>query len=717
MKSKGIRTSSMHLSKVLSLLTCLAVTFVLVWNSSLFAVAIAQNPQGADSAAIDPDSAAATTYAEVDESAFAANEVLVMVEDMEAAEALSTQLADVDGVADVALDASDIEAGFAVVKLAEGTHSGQIADELCAQGLTAQPNFVYYLLDEGPEMTDESKDADAPENAEESASHEEDPEPENPQEPEGAALAAQASGTNDPQTSLQWMLDSVSAPSAWSIQKTNKTVTVALIDSGCDVNHEDLRNNIVGCYDTKSGGTTVTDEQNHGTHVAGIIAAEANNGVGIAGVSYNAGLYIVRALHKSGSEFFAESSDIIKGIDNVIANKDRHNIRVINMSLGSRRNESLSSNDRAVMDKIDEAATKHGILTVTAAGNNDGNALPYRCYPADFSTNVIGVIGLQQSGSSVVRYSESNYNVSGERNKGLAAPGAHIYSTVSTGNYGYKTGTSMATPCVSGIAALVFAARPSLTVSEARSVLCSSARDLDAAGFDERTGYGEVNAYAAVTMARNATYLSGPDSVVEGSTITLRCPTGASNWASDNTSVATVNANGTVTGVRAGSATITAWQGGTQVKKTVQVTEAPPAPVAPASVPMYRLYNPYSGEHLFTKDSNEYATLPRYGWRQEGTAWTSPAEGTPVYRLYNPYSGDHHYTMDSNEYSVLPRYGWRQEGVGFHSSDPSQGKAIYRLFNSHASVGTHHYTLDANEYATLPRYGWTREGIAWYGLS
>lgn len=132
------------------------------------------------------------------------------------------------------------------------------------------------------------------------------------------------------------------------------------------------------------------------------------------------------------------------------------------------------------------------------------------------------------------------------------------------------------------------------------------------------------------------------------------------------------------------------------------------------STPMYRLYNPNSGEHLFTVDANEYSVLPRYGWRQEGVAWNSPSDGTPVYRLYNPYSGDHHYTMDANEYATLPRHGWRQEGVAFRS-DPSRGKTIYRLFNPYASTGTHHYTLDANEYATLPRHGWRQEGVAWYG--
>lgn len=689
MTNRHAHSLSMRLRKVLSFLICLAVACMLVFTPGAFGIADAQSPQASNITTVDQDSETTITYAELDEDLYASDEVLVMVDDMQTAQELSAQLADVDGVANVALDASDVEAGFAVIKLTSDAHSGQVADTLCAQGITAQPNFVYYVLDE-------NDDFDVSEDESEAANSE---------------LTTQASGTNDPQADRQWMLDSVSAPTAWNLQKTNKAVSVAIIDSGCNVNHEDLRNNIVGSFDTKTGNTDVTDERNHGTHVAGIIAAEANNGTGVTGVSYNAGLYIVRALHKSGNDFVAESSDIIKAIDNVVANKNRHNIRVINMSLGSRQTGSLNSSDQAVMNKLNEANTKHGILTVTAAGNNDKRGLPYHCYPADFSPNVIGVIGLQHEPGTLVRWPDSNYNMSGERSKGLCAPGKDIYSTLANGTYGNMTGTSMAAPCVSGIAALVFAARPSLTASEAQSVLYSSARDLHTSGFDELTGYGEVNASAAVGMAKSGAYLSGPNSVSEGEAITLSSPAKAYGWTSDNTNVATVSANGTVTGVHAGYATITARQGSAQIKKTIQVTAAQ----TPAGIPMYRLYNPYSGEHLFTKDANEYRVLPSHGWHQEGLAWTSPAEGEPVYRLYNPYSGDHHYTMDAHEYSVLPSYGCRQEGIGFRS-DPGKGQAIYRLFNSHAKVGTHHYTLDANEYNTLPSHGWTKEGVAWYGI-
>lgn len=137
----------------------------------------------------------------------------------------------------------------------------------------------------------------------------------------------------------------------------------------------------------------------------------------------------------------------------------------------------------------------------------------------------------------------------------------------------------------------------------------------------------------------------------------------------------------------------------------------------PYSVTMHRMYNPYSGEHLYTKDTNERDTLSASGWQYEGKAWTAPSTSfVPVYRLYNPYSGDHHFTKDINEYNALGEIGWNKEGVGWYS-DEGEEIPLYRLFNPQATIGTHHYTTDKNEYETLPAHGWKQEDIAWYGVS
>lgn len=143
----------------------------------------------------------------------------------------------------------------------------------------------------------------------------------------------------------------------------------------------------------------------------------------------------------------------------------------------------------------------------------------------------------------------------------------------------------------------------------------------------------------------------------------------------------------------------------------------PSQPTQPETITTYRLYNPYSGEHLFTQSFDEYNSLARIGWKQEGLAWNSPkSSNTPVYRLYNPYSGDHHYTTSWSEYDNLGRIGWNQEGVGFYSAESSDRKPVYRLFNPYVTVGTHHYTTSWGEYDSLGRIGWSQESIGWYCL-
>lgn len=134
---------------------------------------------------------------------------------------------------------------------------------------------------------------------------------------------------------------------------------------------------------------------------------------------------------------------------------------------------------------------------------------------------------------------------------------------------------------------------------------------------------------------------------------------------------------------------------------------------------MYRLYNQWTGEHLYTADANERKQLVAVGWTAEGDAWDAPAKSsTPVWRLYNPYvpGGDHHYTKDKAEYDALKKAGWRQEGLAWYSDD-ARGEALFRLYNPYAQTGTHHYTVDTHERNELEKLGWNYEGIAWYGVS
>lgn len=135
---------------------------------------------------------------------------------------------------------------------------------------------------------------------------------------------------------------------------------------------------------------------------------------------------------------------------------------------------------------------------------------------------------------------------------------------------------------------------------------------------------------------------------------------------------------------------------------------------AASSIPMYRLYNPNSGEHFYTKTVSERDHLRSVGWRYEGIGWQAPTNGNPVYRLYNPNAGDHHYTLLASERDHLKKVGWRDEGISWYS--PNSGIPLYRLYNPNAKAGSHHYTPITSERDNLKKAGWRYEGIAWYAV-
>ncbi len=139
---------------------------------------------------------------------------------------------------------------------------------------------------------------------------------------------------------------------------------------------------------------------------------------------------------------------------------------------------------------------------------------------------------------------------------------------------------------------------------------------------------------------------------------------------------------------------------------------------------MYRIYNPWTGEHLYTSDADEKDSNVKLGWRYEGIEWIAPKQTKstsykPVYRLYNPYvsGGDHHYTTNESEYKSLPADGWKQEGVAWYSADENEAGAIplYRQYNPYGETGTHNYTKSTDEQNNLIKAGWRAEGIGWYG--
>ncbi|GIU86910.1 MAG: hypothetical protein KatS3mg009_1425 [Acidimicrobiia bacterium] len=283
-------------------------------------------------------------------------------------------------------------------------------------------------------------------------------------------------GTNDPLRGLQWALDRTSFEAAWTTTR-GQGVVVAVIDTGVRGDHEDLAGNLVAGIDLVDGGDGRIDPAGHGTHVAGILGALAGNGRGIAGGAPGVRIMPVRVLDENGTGF---SSDVAAGIIWAVD----HGARVINLSLGG------SSPSQGQLNAIRYAISK-GAVVVAAAGNNGGPVV----YPAAFDE----VIAVSAVGSDLGLTSWSSRGPQVD----LAAPGDAIASTYSghAAQYGYMSGTSMATPYVSAAAALALAVNPKNGPAQVRDALERGAVDLGAPGKDSWYGAGLVDPRAAVNRA------------------------------------------------------------------------------------------------------------------------------------------------------------------------------------------------------------------------
>jgi thermitase len=288
---------------------------------------------------------------------------------------------------------------------------------------------------------------------------------------------------NDTWFGIQWALKQsqdhdIDAPQAWDIHSGGDNVTVAIIDTGVDLDHPDLQANVVPGYDFVNGDSDPDDDHGHGTHVAGIAAAVGNNSTGVAGVSWGAKIMPLKVLSAAGSgNTYNLSQAIYYAADN--------GAKVINMSLGARYSKWPCN-----WDSVEAAfnyAVGKGVLMVVASGNDGQNGV--NC-PAAYDQ----VMAVGSTTSSDGRSSFSNY---GSR-LDIAAPGSSIYNTTRFGSYGYKSGTSMATPHVAGLAALIWSFAPSLSDSQLRAVIQNGADDLDISGWDQYYGHGRINAWEAM---------------------------------------------------------------------------------------------------------------------------------------------------------------------------------------------------------------------------
>ena len=425
----------------------------------------------------------------------------------------------------------------------------------------------------------------------------------------------------------QYHLAAVRAQQAWAaLEGCGHAATVAVVDTGVDITHEDLQASLqdtirqTGGFVRTTGGEerlTNDDPGYHGTHVAGIIGATYGNGKGGAGVASGSSNDLVRILpvgiSDDGESMY--TYDIVNGIRYAV----QHGAEVINLSLGSYGQDLL-------LDASVEQAHDAGVVVVAAAGNDSASA--YSC-PGDNSA----VIDVMATGSTDEPTYYSDYGVM----KDLCAPGTAIMSTTPGNDYEAYSGTSMASPVVAAAAAMVLDANPDLTPDQVRNILCATARDIEERGFDLNSGYGIVDAAAAVAAAKEASENIGVDALEIKEDTFLLAPGESKgletlvrpaaslagiSFSSADKEVAVVDAAGRVCGVAPGTTEITVHAGGkTQVQKvTVRDTDAPNS-IELSSASLTGSDASINGRSLLVTKGNSYyiraKVAPKNAYRKE----------------------------------------------------------------------------------------------------
>jgi subtilisin family serine protease len=277
----------------------------------------------------------------------------------------------------------------------------------------------------------------------------------------------------------QWGVTQIKAEQAWDTTTGASDMVIAVVDTGTAPNHPDLEDKIVAGWDFVNNDGDPSDDFGHGTYTAGIAAASSNNDRGITGISWGARIMPIKVLSSRGS---GTDANIARGIHWAVD----HGAKIINASLGGDQNSPVGR-------EAAQYAYDHNVLFVASAGNTpDGRPN----YPAGYDT--VLAVGATGRADTYTGFSSFGGYV------GVSAPGVGILSTGwDHGNldYEYGNGTSASAPFVSGLAALVWSANPSLTAQDVRTIIEDSSDDLGDIGRDQHYGFGRVNAQRAVLMA------------------------------------------------------------------------------------------------------------------------------------------------------------------------------------------------------------------------
>lgn len=277
-------------------------------------------------------------------------------------------------------------------------------------------------------------------------------------------------------TEYQWNLPIIETNRGWNLTKGNNDVIVAVVDTGVDLKHPDLQGRLLPGYNAVAPDKKPMDDVGHGTHVAGIISANVNNHEGIAGMMWGGKILPVKALDSSGSgTSYSVAEGIIWAAD--------HGAKVINLSLGNYA-------DANFLHEAVKYAYDRDIVIVAATGN-DNTERPG--YPAAYPE----VLSVSATDTNLGRASFSNYGDYID----VMAPGESIASTYPDNQYAALSGTSMASPHVAALAALIRSINPTLKNTEVMDIIRNNVIDLGDKGRDKYFGYGQIDVYSALQAA------------------------------------------------------------------------------------------------------------------------------------------------------------------------------------------------------------------------
>ncbi len=389
------------------------------------------------------------------------------------------------GIASV--EAFETNEDFFLVKLAGDEQTAEFLNSSEQNGAIAyaEPNYIMHI--------NGSPDADAEEVL--------------PNDPELAKLwGLKNTGQKDPSGAVGVAGADIGAAKAWAITKGNKDIMVAVIDTGVDYTHPDLKDNIFhnpgesgdgketngidddgnGFVDDHTGwnfagvsNNNPMDDNSHGTHVSGTIGARGDDGFGVVGVNWNASIMPVKFLTGSGSGTLA---DAVKSIQY----STLMNAKIMNNSWGG------GGFTQSMFDAIVEAKNKD-LLFIAAAGNDSTNADSNPHYPAGYQVDNVMAIAATTNKDTLATF--STY---GKRTVHIAAPGHNVYSTVPKGKYASYSGTSMASPHAAGAAALLWGTDTSMTYAQVKDRLLRS-RDYIATLSRKVSMSGRINVYNAIS--------------------------------------------------------------------------------------------------------------------------------------------------------------------------------------------------------------------------